>query len=103
MLPADSFHPAPQVNLLFNVVETSQRGIKNPFIPHVVFHAGKLRDELGRDVIDAGLVSKGPRQAAKELNERSPQMSPRVNKSKERSRRRFGETSSSDEADRQSL
>lgn len=46
--------------------------------------AGKVRDELGRDVIDLELVKKGPKQAARELNERSPQTSPRFSQSRKR-------------------
>lgn len=39
--------------------------------------AGKARDALGRETLDAVLLRKGPKAAAKELNERSPQHSPR--------------------------
>ena len=39
--------------------------------------SGKSRDELGREVIDPVMVKLGPRAGARELNERSPQTSPR--------------------------
>jgi hypothetical protein len=38
---------------------------------------GKSRDHLGREVLDPILVSKGSKEAAKELNTRSPKNSPR--------------------------
>jgi hypothetical protein len=38
---------------------------------------GKSRDDLGREVLDPILVSKGSKEGAKELNERSPKNSPR--------------------------
>lgn len=41
------------------------------------FSAGKSRDELGREVIDPIMVNKGPREGAREVNERSPQHSPK--------------------------
>jgi hypothetical protein len=45
---------------------------------------GKGRDALGREVLDPVLASLGHARAARELNERSPQQSPRRSLSRER-------------------
>lgn len=50
--------------------------VKTAFRP-IFMHAGKDRDSLGRELIDPVLLAKGSKQAAREINERSPHSSPR--------------------------